>query len=296
MEITARSEQVLGTHVEIKLPAAHSSFFPLCFSELGRIEQAFSRFLPASELSCLNSHLGVWQDASAELVSLVSRAEEFRILTDGHFDISLKSRLDALGYDKDYSFAPKQAASPPSPVSTSPSFQLDKSSNRILLNKEIEFGGLGKGYAADKVGEILQKSGVTHYYINAGGDINAKQVEGCEPWTILLEHPDDAERAIGTLELDGAIAGSAPNRRRWGEKGQLHHLLNAKTGMPAQGVKAIFVIAKTGIEADAYATAIFTAGFEEGIELSQKLPVEMLFISSKDEMYQSRGFDAEIFD
>lgn len=299
MEIVAHAEQVLGTRVEIKLGAASSSFFPLCFSELRRIEASFSRFLPDSELSALNKHLGVWQDASKEMVQLVSRAEEFNILTEGYFDIALKARLDALGYDSDYSFKQKKeterlsvSASP-----LSPAIQLDTARNRIFLNKEIEFGGLGKGYAADQVGRLLEEAGVSHYYINAGGDINAKRGKGREPWIILLEHPDDPERAIGQIELDDrAIAGSAPNRRRWGEDGQLHHLLNAKTGLPAQGVKAIFVTAKTGIEADAYATAIFTAGFEEGISLSQKLPVEILFISGKDEMYQSQGFKAELFD
>jgi len=299
MEIVAHTEDVLGTRVEIKLPSAASSFFPLCFSELRRIENSFSRFLPNSELSALNKHLGVWQDASAEMMQLVSRAEEFNVLTEGYFDIALKERLDALGYDGAYSFRQKKEAGHEQQGQTnnSPAIQLDMANKRILLNKEIDFGGLGKGYAADKVGCLLEDNGVSHYYINAGGDINAKRDKDYEPWTILLEHPDDSERAIGKIELDNlAIAGSAPNRRRWGAGGQLHHLLNAKTKMPAQGVKAIFVTAKTGIEADAYATAVFTAGFEEGISLSQKLPVEILFISGKDEMYQSRGFKAEMFD
>ncbi len=75
------------------------------------------------------------------------------------------------------------------------------------------------------------------------------------------------------------LQASAPNRRKWGK---FHHLLNAK---------AIFVIAKTGIEADGYATA----GFKEGIELSKKLPVEMLLISSENKMYQSKGVEAKIF-
>lgn len=64
----------------------------------------------------------------------------------------------------------------------------------------------------------------------------------------------------------------------------------------AIGNKAIFIVAKTGIEADAYATAIFCAGFEEGIALSQKLPVQVLLVSSKNRMYQSPGFGAKLFD
>ncbi|MFH1094974.1 MAG: FAD:protein FMN transferase [Candidatus Micrarchaeota archaeon] len=94
-------------------------------------------------------------------------------------------------------------------------------------------------------------------------------------------------------------AGRARHRRfraQPAKVGPHHHLINAKTGLPAQGTKAIFVLARTGIEADAYATALFTAGFEEGIRLSENLPAEILSISSEDKMYKSKGFDAELFE
>ncbi len=295
--IAAMEKQVLGTKVEIKLPIRHSPFFPLCFSELERIEKAYSRFLPGSELTRLNGRLGIWQDASQELLALVEMAGEFKTKTDGNFDITLKSRLDDLGYDSQYSFERKK---PGMDILGAfrrflPAIKTDQANGKILLNRQIEFGGLGKGYALDCVARLLEKNCVEHYYINAGGDIYARKGKsGAEkPWEILLEHPDDPERAIGKISLDGkSIAGSAPNRRKWGDS---HHLLNARTGMPARGVKCIFIIAKTGIEADAYATALFTAGFEQGIGLSKKLPVEILVVSSQDKMYQSPGFGAELF-
>jgi thiamine biosynthesis lipoprotein len=279
--------------VEIQLPSECDSLFPECFEELSRIERAFSRFLPSSELSGLNRRLGVWQEASEELIYLASSAEGFREKTDGNFDIGLKSHLDGLGYDKDYSFRRLPQEKMPAPPSGKSAVRIDKAKRKILLGREIEFGGLGKGYAIDRVGALLERSGVKHYCINAGGDILSKRGKGCEAWSILLEHPDDPSRAIGSMELDGkSLAGSAPNRRRWGEH---HHLLNAKTGLPSSGCKAIFTLAATGMEADAYSTAIFTAGFEEGIALSQSLPIELLLISSKNKMYLSSGFGAEIF-
>lgn len=297
MGIAAKARQVLGTGVEIKLPSRHSSLFPVCFSELSRIENAYSRFLPDSELSKLNARLGIWQDAGEELLSLVEKAEEFRAETDGHFDITLKSRLDELGYDSQYSFKPKKERMEIAGALRRllPAVKIDRAKGRILLNRQIEFGGLGKGYALDCVAGLLDKKGVKHYCINAGGDIFARKGEGEASWGILLEHPDDPGRAIGKIELDGkSIAGSAPNRRKWGN-GEFHHLINAKTGKPAQEVKCIFVTAKTGIGADAYATALFTAGFERGIELSHELPVEILMVSQKNKMYESKGFGAELF-
>lgn len=66
--------------------------------------------------------------------------------------------------------------------------------------------------------------------------------------------------------------------------------------MPQMGMKAKFVLAKAGLEADAYATALFTAGSEEGTLLFKELPVEMLMISSGNKMHRSGGFKAELFE
>ncbi len=294
MEFSEARESLLGTAVEIKLPRKNSGLFSACFGEMKRIERAYSRFLPGSTLSRLNSELGEWHDASEEMLFLLEEAAGFNSRTEGNFDITLKSALDDLGYDSKYSFEPKTKPDRSiAPGDSRNQIQIDKEKRRVLLNKEIDFGGFGKGHALDKVGALLESQGVSHYYINAGGDILAKRAPEAPPWTTLLEHPDDPERAIGKMELDGrSIAGSAPNRRKWGN---FHHLLNAKTGLPAEGAKAIFVLAKRGIEADAYATAIFTAGFRDGIALSQRLPVEILFVSSENKMYRSPGFPAELF-
>jgi len=297
MEIESKEETALGTRIQIKLEKRNSELFFICFEELRRIERTYSRFLDSSKLCQLNLELGKWQEADEEMLFLILKAEEFRGLTDGNFDITLKSALDEMGYDKNYSFRQK----PPKRESFLQKFfpnkkdiEIDLKNKRVLLGKEIEFGGLGKGWALDRVAQILEENKVFHYYINAGGDILAKSANEKEPWIILLEHPDDDSRAIGKVEItDGAIAASAPNKRKWGP--DKHHLLNAKTKKSANDSKAIFVLAKTGIEADAYATALFTAGFEEGIEISKKLPVEILFISKLDKMYRSPGFEVEFF-
>ena len=292
-ELVSKSEKVLGTLVEIKLLSKHQGLFAHCFSELHRIEQAYSRFLDTSQLSILNSNLGTLQNASQEMIWLLAKAQEIKSKTEGNFDIGLKQALENLGYDKQYSFKPKKVVAPLPSVSGE-NYSIDVSKRRVKLYRQVEFGGFGKGFALDRVASLLEKNGVRHYYVNAGGDIFAKKGKGEKDWIILLEHPDDPSKAIGTLKLDGmAIAASAPNRRKWGD---YHHLLNARTQMPAQGVKSIFVTAKTGLEADAYATALFTAGFEQGITLSHRLPVEMLVVSSENKMYRSKGFAAELFE
>ncbi len=297
MEIASRTEALLGTNIEIKLPMQNASLFSQCFSEIKRIERLYSRFLANSQLSKLNQNLNVWLDVSPEFILLLSKAKEFNEKTNGNFDITLKSVLDNLGYDSEYSFKQKQPSAEnffASSLSQAEAIKIDSKNCRVLLAKEIDFGGFGKGFALDQVANLLVKRCVDHFYINAGGDIFAKKGKQGDPWEILLEHPDDSSFAIGEISIDNrAIAGSAPNRRKWAHG--LHHLINAKTGLPARGVKAIFVTAKTGIEADAYATALFTAGFQEGIGLSKQLPVEILIVSSENKMFKSNGFNVELF-
>lgn len=288
MDFVSKSEEHLGSTFEIRMPRGFDDVFTECFSRLHQIDLEYSRFRDDSKLSIINTHLGVWYDASDELLYLASKALEFNKLTEKNFDATLKSSLESLGYDKEYSFKVRPLKKDHILKKFFTPIVLDWKNHRIKFRSEIEFGGFGKGYCLDVISKILDEHNITEYYINGGGDIYSKG-----QWTILLEHPDDPEKAIGEIKLDGmAIACSAPNRRRWGK---YHHLLNAKTRMPQDEVKCIFVIAKTGIEADAYATSIFAAGFVEGIRLSKNLPVEMLMVSKENQMYISEGFNAKIY-
>lgn len=290
MQIVSEKKELLGTVIEIKLLTSQKNLFKKCFEEIKRIEKTYSRFLDDSALSKLNSNLGKWVEIDDELLFLLSKAKEFLQKTSGSFDITLKSVLDSIGYDKNYSLKPK-------PISlqknSAKGFELDLREKKVLLQKEIDFGGFGKGFALDKVSALLEKNSAEHYYINAGGDIFAKKGKNLPEWEIILEHPDDGSMAIGKILLDGkAIAASSPSKRKWGE---FHHLIDPKTGKPALGIKSVFVLAKTGLEADAFATGLFCAGFSNAILLSQQLPIEVLIVSGENKMYQSKGFNAELF-
>ncbi len=291
MEFSSKKKELLGTLIEVKVPKQNSKVFPLIFDEFKRIEEKYSRFKYSSYLSKINLNLKKWQEIDEETIYLISKSEEIRKQSDENFDITLLDTLERLGYDKEYSFKEKKR------IDFSLLFPSKKpielKGNMIFLRKKIDFGGIGKGYAIDKVSEIIEKKGVFDYYINAGGDIFARHKDENKKWTILLEHPDFTDKAIGKVEINNmAIASSSSNRRKWGKN---HHLINAKTKKPISETKAIFLIAKTAIEADAYATALFTSGFGKGIELSKKLDVNTLIISEKNKVYKSENFEVEYF-
>jgi len=123
--------------------------------------------------------------------------------------------------------------------------------------------------------------------VDAGGDI---RVRGAGV-RVALEHPFDARRAIGVVEVaDGALCASAINRRAWGDG--LHHVLDARTGQPVRTWAATWALAPEAMTADAAATALF---FDGGPELAVRWGVEWVRMTTDGRVQRSPGCRAELF-
>ena len=109
----SKSWEILGSLIEVKVPDTFSFVFDSCFSELDRIDKKYSRFRDDSLLSKINQNLGKYVEVDDEFIFLLDRSLEFWYKTEGNFDISLKSALDNIGYDKDYSFKEKELVDRP---------------------------------------------------------------------------------------------------------------------------------------------------------------------------------------
>jgi thiamine biosynthesis lipoprotein len=115
----------------------------------------------------------------------------------------------------------------------------------------LDVGAAGKGLLVDLVSELLAEAGIARSVVDGSGDLRIHDV----PMRIALEHPADASKAVGIAELrDGALSASAGNRRAIGE---LHHVLDAVTGLPAREVVATWAVAADDLTADGAATALF---------------------------------------
>lgn len=287
MKITVQ-RKYLGTPITITV-AAHNEVrareaIERAFMECSRIEQAYSRFLEGNELSQLNTQVGQWAEVSEELYKLIEFGERVKERTGGAFDLSVKSILEGWGYDKDYSLKEGQ------PGKTGGIELLD---GRVKLHAPIELGGLGKGYAIDRMDNFLQD--FSNACINAGGDLRVRGVdENDKPWRIVFEHPTDITQGIGTVDAsDLALACSSPSRRSWGKR---HHLVDARTGEPAEGMLAVYTQSSSALLADTYSTALFVLGFESAKALLPSLPVEAMLINKEGLAYLSPGFQGVLFE
>ncbi len=289
-QIISKKLEALGTIIEISLEKKNSVYFDLCFEEIKRIEKKYSRFDDNSYISYLNSNLNKKIILDEETLFLFKKYEYLKLKTEGFFNIFLKKTLEDLGYDKDYSFKKKFKGF--FPFKKKIFYNLNNL--EIVLFEQIDFGGFGKGYAVDRIRDILGNLDVNHFMINAGGDIFANNAyDENNNWNVVLENPNNLEYAFAKINLNNfAICSSSSNKRKWKK---YHHLINPFTNKPANDMKAVYVFDKDTINADAYATALFVSGFDKAIEISKKENISVLLISNQNKIYQSPNLDLEYF-
>ncbi|MGN9845148.1 FAD:protein FMN transferase [Nonomuraea sp. H19] len=152
----------------------------------------------------------------------------------------------------------------------------------------IDVGAAGKGYLVDIVSAILREAGVARFVVDAGGDLRQS---GGPAIRVGLEHPFDPRLVIGVSNVkDRALCASAVTRRAWGDG--LHHVLDARTGVPAREVVATWVVADDAALADGLATALFFTGAYRLAQTFRFAYVRM-FADGRAEI--SHNFDGELF-
>jgi thiamine biosynthesis lipoprotein len=269
--VITRQFRAMGTVVELlveaddaqpELDAAESEFY--------RLEALLSRFRPDSELSRLNEAKTLAVDP--DLTRVVELALQARERTGGRFDPTVHDAVVAAGYDRSFERVPRDVATPPRAAACSGRVRID--GERIELDRDVrlDLGGIGKGFAVERVAAILASAGPC--LANAGGDLTVRGA----PWPVGLETADDTI----TLQLErGAIATSGRDRRRWLRNGrEQHHLIDPTSGAPADtDLLRVTVVAANAIDAEVWAKALFLAGEERAIDEAGALGLPTVLVT-----------------
>lgn len=248
-------------------------------------DQAYSRFRQDSLVAQMATQPGRHRLPSdaAPLLALYSRLYQ---LTGGLMTPLIGDTIVAAGYDANYSLRPKQ---PVAPITWDDALVYDFPYLTIKQPVVLDFGAAGKGYLVDLVADCIEAAGVANYCVNAGGDIVSHTVS-VEPLTIALEHPDAPDEAIGVAGLHNqSLCGSAGNRRAWGP---YHHIINPDTLASPVNIKAVWVVADSGLLADGLSTALF---FTSAATLSQHFVFEYALVYVDGSLEKSNHFPAEFF-
>ncbi len=243
-------------------------------------EARFSRFQEESELSRLNRSAGSWFQASSDLFSVVSLAQQLYQQTRGLFDPSILPDLIRLGYDRSLDLLRIQGAGDFPEYERRgdrPSFndvEFDVQRQMILLppDMSIDLGGIAKGWIAEQAATLISASS-SACAVSAGGDMYLIGLpEGQKCWPVELEDPLDPGISLTTLSVGpGAVATSAVTKRTWKQgTRERHHLVDPRTGLPARtDWLSLTVITDHADEAEVYAKALLIAGPEQAEQIAQ---------------------------
>lgn len=250
-------------------------------ADVRRIEAKYSRYRDDSVTAAVNRAAGGAPVAiDAETAALLTYADQCHRLSGGRFDVT----SGVLRRAWDFRRAPARlpdAATLAALCSLVAWHEVEWDERSIRLPRfgmEIDFGGIGKEYAADRATAILAERGVGHALVNLGGDVRALggQADGT-PWRVGVRHPraTAAGTAIASLEIaDGAVATSGDYERYIEVDGRRYcHLLDPRTGWPVRAWQSISVVAPLAVVAGSVATiAMLLADDAQDFLASQRLP------------------------
>lgn len=275
--------EAIGTGWEIETGAALTDDVRAAVTaEIERFDRLWSRFRDDSDVVRLGRSGGSLSAPDAG--PMLDAYRELDAATAGAVNPLVADSLEALGYDAAYSLR----AGEPRPAPASWTSLLTWSADTVEAHGPalLDVGALGKGRLVDRVMAALADV-PGDVVVDAGGDI---RVRGAGV-RVALEHPFDARKAIGVVEItDGALCASAVNRRAWGDG--LHHVLDARTGQPVRTWAATWALAPEAMTADAAATALF---FDGGPELAARWGVEWVRMTTDGRVQRSPGCQAELF-
>jgi len=218
-----------------------------------RMGPRLTRFSPDSELSRFNASPGSWRDISPELESLLRESLRAFETSSGLVNVAVLRSLEAAGYVRSLSegrpMATELRACPLLPLPDV--LVVRPGAARLEPGAGIDLGGIAKGWMADRLVDLLGANALA----NLGGDLSARGMGPAgDGWPVGLG-------GATVLLRDQGAATSSVRRRRWSV--EHHHLIDPRTGLPAQtGLEEVSVVAAGGVEAEVVAKTALLVGPE----------------------------------
>ena len=270
-------------------------------AEISRIERLLTTFNENSQTSLINLNAGIKPvKVDKEVFDIIQRSKRISSITQGAFDISYGSVDKRLwNFDKTMTSLPDAAtAKKLVRLINYQNIVLDESKCTVFLKEEgmrIGFGGIGKGYAAERAKLILKQKGVESGIVNAAGDLTAwgHQPNGKE-WTIGIADPDATHHPFSYLSITNMAVATSGNYEKFvvidGKK--YSHTIDPKTGLPVTGIKSVTIISPNAEIADAMATPVMIMGIKVGLDIiNQVKGLACVIIDDNNKIYTSKNIN-----
>jgi thiamine biosynthesis lipoprotein len=249
------------------------------------------------ELGQLNQHLSLQKPfaVSAELASLIKSSQQISLASQNLFNPAIGRLVKLWQFDQveneNHLFQLPDKAQINGLVKSSPDMSqisIDTNNKVSSSNSDIilDFGAFAKGAALDKMTLILKQHGIEQALVNTGGDLKVLGRKHNVPWRIGIKNPLSGTKAIlaaVNLEPDEAIFTSGDYERFFDYDGQrYHHIIDPRTGYPANTIRSVTVLHKNAALADAAATALFIAGPHQWKQIARSMGVSAIMLLTSD--------------
>jgi thiamine biosynthesis lipoprotein len=229
-------------------------------ADVRRIEAKYSRYRGDSVVTTINRAAGGSEvSIDSETAALLRYADECHKLSAGAFDLTAGVLRRAWDFRRKPPMLPDAAALDSlRPLIDWPAVEWNERTLRLpRAGMELDLGGIGKEYAADRAATLIAEAGIAHALVNLGGDVRAVGTQGDgTPWRVGIRHPRRDDAAIGTVELSGgAVATSGDYERYFEIDGRRYcHLIDARTGWPVEHWQSMSVLSPLCVVAGSLAT------------------------------------------
>ncbi|MCL5744579.1 MAG: FAD:protein FMN transferase [Acidobacteria bacterium] len=240
------------------------------FDEAQRLDDMLSNYKTGSEWSEVNRYAAQRPvEVSPELFTLLSDCVEYSRLSDGAFDITVGPLMKLWGFYKGSGRLPHRAEV--RAVLTRVGYRhilLDPAHRTVRFDRagiEIDPGGIGKGYAVDRMVDILKQKGISIALVaGSGSSIYGLGAPPSEPrgWKVNIRDPKDASKALAVVHLKNeSMSTSGSYEKFFRAEGRIYsHIMDPRTGFPAPGMLSVSVIAPRTLDSEAWSKPFFING------------------------------------
>lgn len=259
--------------IETDLKYLHVAWHPWRFGAMSR----------TNELLAYNE----WFSGTPSVIPIINKSKQLYKLSDGLFNPAIGHLIGMWSFHNDEILdgpAPDKADIEAfiNDLPTMDHVEVDNYRIRGTHPKvKLDMGAIGKGLALERVIEYLQRAKVKNAIVNAGGDLKVIGKHGDRPWTVGIRHPRQEGILAGLDVHDNESVFTSGDYERVYEDDdgkQRHHILDPRTGYPAQGTQSVTVIHTDAGLADAAATALFIAGPTQWLSIARKMNIQQAML------------------
>lgn len=265
------------------------------YTELERIDRLMSEWKPDSPVSAVNAAAGKHPvQVPEELRAMLERSLRYSRLSQGAFDVTWRGMGRIWHFDDSFKVPSRQDVERARRNVNYRAMRLE--GNTVFLPRpgmSIGLGGIAKGYAVDRAATILDNAGIHDYLVDGGGDIRVSGNKQGRPWVLGIQHPrKDRGTLLGKVRLaHGVLVTSGDYERFRIVNGvRYHHIIDVRTGYPANLCQQVSVIADEAERAVVMAKVVFFLGPKEGLALARNEGFEALVIDAAGNQHATDGF------